>query len=168
MEETITLTMKEQKKYEAIRESLKGIIRVKEAAMLLKLSERQVYRLRGRVKEEGIKGVIHKLRGKQSSRKISFNTEEQVKRLYITEYNNLNITHFTEFLNEKEKVFISREKTRKILRQNNLYPKKPKKQPKHRIRREPMPKEGILSQLDTSEHLFPTLVEGKHIPYCIY
>jgi transposase-like protein len=67
MKETITLTMKEQRKHEAIKESLKGRIRVKEAAMLLGLSERQIYRLRRRVEKEDIEGVIHRLRGKSFS-----------------------------------------------------------------------------------------------------
>ena len=57
MEEgVITLTMKEQARYEVIKESLKKRIRVKEASIMLGISVRQVYRIRKRVKEEGIKG----------------------------------------------------------------------------------------------------------------
>jgi transposase len=68
--------------------------------------------------------------------------KKEVKRLYATKYTGFNITHFTEYLNEKEGVSISRESVRKILRENNLYLKKPKKQLRHRTKREPMPKEG--------------------------
>lgn len=162
MEEAITLTMKEQTRYEVIKDSLKKLIKVKEAAVLLSLSTRQVYRLRKRVKKEGIKGVIHRLKGKVSFRKMPKETEERIKRLYKEKYFGFNLNHFSEYLNEEENMMVSREKIRQILREAGLYPKKPKKQPKHRIRREPMPQEGLLTQLDTSEHLWlPSL--GKNI-----
>lgn len=149
--------MKEQKKYEIIKDSLKGLIKVKEASFMLSISIRQVYRLRKRVKEEGIKGVIHRLRGKPSFRRLNKEIEDKIKGLYREKYFGFNTSHFTEYLNEKEGIKVSREYVRKLLRKENIYPKKPKKQPKHRIRREPMPSEGILSQLDTSEH---TWIDG--------
>ncbi len=54
-EEIITLTMKEQTRYEVIKESLKKRIKIKEASLMLGISVRQVYRIRKRVKEEGVK-----------------------------------------------------------------------------------------------------------------
>ena len=133
-----------------IRDNLKRLIKVKEVAQLLNLSIRQVYRLRNKVKKEGIKGVIHHLKGKTSLKKTPKKIEEKIKRLYQERYSGFNLNHFTEYLNEKENITISREKVRQILRQDNLYLKKPKRQPKHRIHREPMPQEGLMSQLDTS------------------
>ena len=59
-EEVITLTMEEKTRYEVIRDSLKRLIKVREAAELLSLSVRQIYRLRSRVKREGIKEFIPK------------------------------------------------------------------------------------------------------------
>ena len=152
MEELITLTMKEEERYQVIRDSLKKRIKVKEASLLLNLSLRQVYRLRKRVKEEGVKGIIHRLRGRPSFKRTSKAIEDKIKGLYKEKYLGFNISHFTEYLNEEEGIKISRESVRKLLRKDGIYPKKPKKQPKHRIRREPMPQEGLLSQLDTSEH----------------
>jgi transposase len=154
LDKLITLTMKEQIRYEVIKDSLKGLIKVKEISFMLGISIRQVYRLRKRVREEGIKGIIHRLRNKPSSKRISKNIQDRIKRLYKEKYFDFNITHFTEYLNEKEGIKVSREYVRKLLRKENIYPKKPKKQPKHRIRRAPMPQEGLLSQLDTSEHLW--------------
>jgi len=149
--------MKEQTRYEVIKDSLKGKIKVKEASIMLGISLRQIYRLRRRVKKEGIKGIVHKLRGRPSSKKISKDIEDTIKRLYEEKYLGFNISHFTEYLNEKEGIKVSREYVRKLLRKEQIYPRKPKKQPKHRIRREPMPQEGLLSQLDTSEH---TWIDG--------
>ena len=153
-EERITLTMKEQQRYEVIRDSLKRLIKVKEAAELLGLSVRQIYRLRKRVRKEGIRGVMHHLKGRVSPKRIPEEIGEKVKQLYQEKYSGFNVLHFTEYLNEEEKIRISRETVRKLLRQSNLYFKKPKRQPRHRIRREPAPQEGLLSQLDTSEHLW--------------
>ena len=153
MEEgVITLTMKEQARYEVIKESLKKRIRVKEASIMLGISVRQVYRVRKRVKEEGIRGVAHKLRGRPSPKRIPEHLQDNIKQLYKEKYTGFNISHFTEYLKEEEGIKVSREYVRKLLRKEGEYTRKPKKQPKHRIRREPMPCEGMLSQLDTSEH----------------
>lgn len=154
MKQGITLTMKEKKRYEVIRDSLGGLIKVKEAAELLGLSERQIYRLRVKVREEGIQGVVHHLRGKESSRKKGKEITEKIKKLYKEKYFGFNISHFTEYLNEEEEIEVSREFVRKELRGADEYPRKPKRQPKHRTRREPMPQEGLMVQLDTSEHLW--------------
>ncbi len=151
-DELITLTMKEQTRYEVIRDNLKGRIKAKEASIMLGISTRQVYRLKKRIKEEGVKGIIHRLRGRPSSKKIPQYIRDEIKRLYKEKYSGFNISHFTEYLNEEENIKVSREYVRKLLRGEGIYPRKPKKQSKHRIRREPMPQEGLLSQLDTSEH----------------
>ncbi len=45
--------MREQVRYEVIKDSLKGKIKVKEANIMLGISLRQTYRLRKRIKEEG-------------------------------------------------------------------------------------------------------------------
>lgn len=161
MEEVITLTMEEQKRYEVIKDSLKRLIKVKEAAQLLSLSIRQIYRLRDKVKSEGIKGVIHHLKGRVSSKRIPKEIEEKIKRLYKEKYFGFNLSHFTEYLNEEEEISLSREFIRKTLRKAGLYPKEPKKQPKHRIHREPMPQEGLMVQLDTSEHLWLPSLDKK-------
>ena len=154
MEGRISLSMKEMGRYEVIKESLEKRLEVAEAAKILGLSERQVYRIRARVREEGISGVIHRLRGKSSGRRIKNELKDKIINLYQSKYYEFNINHFTEFLEKEEGIKVSRETVRKILRQEGIYPKKPKKRPKHRMRREPMPKEGILMQLDTSEHVW--------------
>jgi len=54
-------------------------------------------------------------------------------------------------LEERERIFISRETVRGILLEKGSYEKK-KRYPKHRSFREPMPKEGMMLQFDTSDH----------------
>ena len=86
LDKLITLTMREQTRYEVIKDSLKRLIKVKEASFMLGISIRKVYRLRKRVKEEGIKGVIHRLRNKLSSKRISKDIQNEIKRLYKEKY----------------------------------------------------------------------------------
>ena len=81
--EAITLTMKEQHRYEIIRDSLRKRVKVKEASIMLGISIRQVYRIRARVKKEGVKGVVHRLRGRPSSKKISLCIQHNTCFLYL-------------------------------------------------------------------------------------
>ena len=154
MESKFSLSMKEIGRYEVIKENIEKRLKVVEVAKILGLSERQVYRIKARVREKGIKGLIHRLRGRSSKRKVSEKIRDEVVNLYQTKYYGFNINHFTEFLAEQEGIKLSRETVRKMLREEGKYPKKPKKRPKHRVRREPMPKEAISMQLDASKHLW--------------
>jgi len=104
------------------------------------------------VREEGIKGVVHRLRDRRSHRRLSEETWEAVVRLYEDKYKGFNMSHFTEYLNDEEGVVISREMVRRILRVSGVYDRKSRKRPKHRQSREPMAQEGQMTQMDTSFH----------------
>ncbi len=149
---SITLTMRDLQRHKIIGESLGGHLTVAEASQILGLSERQVYRIRAHVKVRGAAGVVHGLRGRSSFRKIPDTVIKQICQLYIGKYQGFNISHFTEHLCEREGITISHEKVRQVLRKDGLYKKRPKGQPGHRIRREPMSREGMMSQFDTSYH----------------
>jgi transposase len=49
----LNLTMQEAERYKVISEVEEGYLKVKEAAGILGLSERQVYRIKARVEREG-------------------------------------------------------------------------------------------------------------------
>jgi transposase len=143
--------MKEVNRYQVITEVIKKHLKVKDAAKILKRSERQVYRIKARVIKEDLKGVIHKNKGKCGPRWLTERIKNKIKQLYQTKYEGFNLTHMTEFLNEKEQIKVSVESTRQILLQAGLYTKW-KKQPKHRSWREPCFREGQMLQFDTSDH----------------
>lgn len=145
------LTMKEANKYEIICEVLKGYMKVKEASEKLGLSERQIYRLKKRVKEGGARGVIHKSRGQSRVRWLTQEVKDRIIEFYDDKYNGFNISHMTEYLNRDERIRVSRESVRKILLKDGSY-KREKKRRKHRTRREPCAREGQMMQFDTSEH----------------
>jgi len=60
--------MQEAGRYKIISEVEGGYLRIKEAGEILGLSERQVYRIKARVEREGVRGIIHKGKGKYAPR----------------------------------------------------------------------------------------------------
>ncbi|TMA06270.1 MAG: integrase, partial [Deltaproteobacteria bacterium] len=59
METTIALTMKEQKRVEIIQRVFRRELRMAEAALVLGVTERHAYRVKARIREEGVRGVVH-------------------------------------------------------------------------------------------------------------
>ena len=147
----LILTMKEVNRYKVISEVIKGYLKVEDAARSLNRSQRQVYRIKAAVVKEGAKAVIHKNKVKRGPRWLADKVKAKIEYFYQTKYQGFNITHMTEFLNEEEKIKISRESVRQVLIEAGLYTKW-KKHPKHRSWREPRSREGQMLQFDTSDH----------------
>lgn len=145
------LTMKEVNRYRIITEVIQKHLKVKDAAKILKRSERQVYRIKAGVIKEGAKGVIHKGKGKRDPRWLTEKIKNKINNFYRSKYEGFNLTHMTEFLNEEEKIKVSRESLRQILIDFGSYTPW-KKHPKHRQWREPSAREGQMLQFDTSDH----------------
>ncbi len=145
------LSAKEIARYGVIENTVEGYLKAELAAEELCLSKRQVFRLKRKLKEKGIEGIIHGNRGRKSPRRIPDPVRDTIDCLYQGKYDGFNISHFTEMLEEREEIFISRETVRGILLEKGSYEKK-KRYPRHRSFREPMPKEGMMLQFDTSDH----------------
>lgn len=75
-QERIALSARERLKI--LHDIEQGHLRQVEAARRLRLSGRQVQRLLTRVRAEGDRGVVHRLRGKPSNRKIPNAIEQRV------------------------------------------------------------------------------------------
>ena len=147
----LNLTMKEVNRYRVIVEVIQRHLKVRDAAKVLKRSERQIYRIKACVKKEGAKGVIHRTKGRREPRWLTDKIKNRIGSLYKNKYEGFNLTHMTEFLNEEEKIKVSRESLRAILIDSGLYTPW-KKHPKHRQWREPSSREGQMLQFDTSDH----------------
>jgi len=151
MTNEVTLKMKDAKKLGIIQETLAGRMTVTTAAQVLKCSERQIYRLRAKVKIQGEIGIVHGLSGHTPFNAISTSLREKILDLYNSKYEKYNFTHFTEVLNEEEAIQISREAVRKILR-NEGEGGKIRKTRKHRKRSLRKAREGEMLFLDGSPH----------------
>ena len=75
----LNLTMQEAESYKVISEVEGGYLRVKEAAEILGLSERQVYRIKARVGKEGAGGVIHRSKGKKTPRWLTEKVRDKIE-----------------------------------------------------------------------------------------
>jgi len=145
------LSTKELSRYSVIENTIEGYLKAGQAAEELELSTRQIFRLKNALKEKGVEGLIHGNRGRSSPRRIPDTLRDTIDYLYRGKYEGFNLSHYTEMLEEREGVALSRETVRRILLEKGSYEKK-KRYPKHRSWREPMPKEGMMLQFDTSDH----------------
>ena len=152
----IKLNMEEATRYHILEDFRKGYLKPKEAADTLGVTRQHIYRLKKRVEQMGMKGLVNGNKGKLSPKRVDKKIEEAITSFYKNRYYGFNISHFTEKLKEKEGINISREKVRQILLQTGLY--KRRNHPEHRAWREPMAKEGMMIQYDTSDHDF---LEGR-------
>src|SRR2546426_6868656 len=81
METTIALTMKEQKRVEIIQRVFRRELRMAEAALVLGVTERDAYRVKARIRKEGVRGVVHGNRGRLCSWKFFFSSRRRHTRL---------------------------------------------------------------------------------------
>ena len=68
--ERIELNAKERDRLKVLQQVEEGQLKQIEAARRLCLTDRQVRRLQVRLRQEGDRGIVHRLRGRRSNRKI--------------------------------------------------------------------------------------------------
>jgi len=123
-----------------------------EAARMVGLSERQLWRLRSAFERDGPAGLVHGNRGRPSGRRLEASLAERVVELRRMTYVGVNDSHLVELLAEREGITISRPSLQRILRAAGLASPRRRRPPRHRSRRERMAAEGLLLQLDGSRH----------------
>ena len=99
----------ELKRLELIKRAIAKQLTQNEVSNFLGLSLRQVKRIVKNVKIQGDKGVIHKLRGKASYRRISDVVKAKVLRVYGSRYKDFGATLASEKLAVHEGIKLSRE-----------------------------------------------------------
>jgi len=90
------LNNNEKKKYEVIGKVVNGEISRKEASVELKLSLKQIDRLKKTFHLEGENGFIHGNRGKENPNKKDISLINEIEQLYLNKYYDFNFTHFYE------------------------------------------------------------------------
>jgi transposase len=147
-----TLTMQDEKRIETIQRVFRGELTMGKAALLLGIGERQCYRVKRRVSKEGVKGVIHRNRGRPCKRKVKEKTVTRVVELAWGKYQGFNDHHLTEKLKEEQDIELSRETVRRLLRSHGIATPRKRRASKHRSRRERREAEGMMLQVDGSAH----------------
>ena len=113
---TIVLTMAEVKRVEVIQRVFRGEVTMVEAAMVLGVTERHSYRIKARIRKEGVQGVVHGNRGRICKRKLSEKTKRRIVEPARGKYRGFNDHHLSEKLVEVEGIKACREKIRQILK----------------------------------------------------
>jgi transposase len=148
----LTLTPKEQTRLKTMNLVLEGWMGVREAALVLGVSERQAWRILAAYQGEGAAALSHGNRSCQPANKTSEEIRQQIIMLARTRYAGLNHTHLTEMLTKNDKVILSRSTVRNILVGAGIPSPRHRRPPRHRSRRERMPQEGTMVQMDGSYH----------------
>jgi len=150
--EGLILSNKEQRRVGVLNKVLVKEWGVAQAAKLLGVGERQVWRLLAAYRSEGVAGLVHGNRGRHPPQRTLEVVRERVVALATGRYDGANDSHFTELLHEREGMTLSRPTVRRILRGAGIRSPKRRRPPKHRSRRERFPQEGMLLQVDGSRH----------------
>ncbi len=162
MEGILTMSQNELKRLHIIRKAIDKRLKQREAAQILELSQRQIRRLVKRVREESDKGIIHRLRGRQSHRAISEKIKSKALSLCRGIYAGFNPTFASEKLFERNKIKVSRETLRQWFITEGIPYQKRKARP-HRRWRERKAYCGEMVQMDGSHHDW---FEGR-TPECV-
>src|SRR4030065_708495 len=105
-------SQEELRRLHVIQKVLEGGLKQAEGAEILSLSSRRIRRVVKRVRGEGQRGIVHRLRGRPSNRKIPDQLKDKVIKLYRTSYKDFGPTLASEKLLERDGVSMSDETLR--------------------------------------------------------
>jgi transposase len=148
----LTLTAKEQNRLQSLNGVLEKHWPMQEAAKVMGVSERHGWRILAAYRKEGAAALAHGNRGRTPANITPQAIREWVISLAKGRYSGVNHTHLSELLAEREGISISRSTLRRILTEAGLSSPRKGRSPRHRYRRQRMPQEGMLLQLDGSHH----------------
>lgn len=149
---TIWLNQREQQRLMVLNQVERGELTGEEAAALMGLCLRQVRRLLAAYRREGGAALAHGNRGRRPVHALSEETRKEVLDLARGRYEGFNHHHLTELLAEQEGLVVSRPSVWRILTAAGLKSCRHRRPAKHRCRRERYPQEGMLLQIDGSQH----------------
>ena len=150
--ENVTLTQKEQARLQVLNSLLAEHMTLDQAATLMGVTTRHTRRILAAYRERGSAAVAHGHRGRKPPNATPEAAVCDVVQLARTRYAGANHTHLSELLSEREGIDIGRTTLRRILVNAGLSSPRRRRPPKHRVRRQRMPREGMLIQMDGSHH----------------
>ena len=146
------MSQKDRDRLKVLHEAEKGQLTQKQAGAQLKLSERWVRKLLARLRQEGDGGILHRLRGRASKRRLAEAVRQKVVKLVKREYADFGPTLAAEYLAEQQGVEISKETLRQILMRAGVWKRKRRRVEEVHVWRARRACWGELVQWDTSEH----------------
>ena len=144
------MSLKERVRLEALGRVKRGELTVVEAAELMGLSVRQARRVWKRLRAEGDAGLVHKLRGRASNRRLGEDLRERVVKLHQERYADFGPTLACEKLAEHG-LAVSPNTLAALLKGRGLWVRR-RRRGRHRKRRERRACFGSMVQMDGSHH----------------
>jgi hypothetical protein len=149
----VTLSARELKQYEVISKTLAGKLTNNQAAEELKITPRQIKRLKIKVREDGAAGLVHKNHGKIPNNKFSSEYIEHAVEIIKEKYYDFAPTFASEKLLENHGIKLSKETVRHAMGEAGIWQSKTRKVRAHyRAWRERKDSYGEMEQFDGSYH----------------
>jgi transposase len=147
------LSTNDERRVEVLNRVLAGMLGTAEAAALLGVGERQARRLLAAYREDGPRGIVHGNRGRRPAHALGDDARTAVVALARGPYAGVNHSHLAELLAEREGIVIARSTLARVLKEAGVRSPRPqRRRARHRSRRERYPQEGMLLQVDASDH----------------
>jgi len=151
MLEMLTMSTRERQRLQVLGDLRHGKTTVATAAAAVGLSERQMYRVLRRYREQGDRGLLHRLRGRVSNRGYARSVRTEALHLYREAYPDYGPTLFAEMLAQHHDLAIDSNTLRRWLKEAGLWIGL-RAARRHRQRRERREAIGALVQFDGSSH----------------
>ena len=146
------MTQKEQARLQVLNSLLAEHMTLDQAATLMGVTNRHTRRILAAYRELGAAAVAHGHRGRRPTNATPEPVPTAVVHLARTRYAGANHTHLSELLSERDGIDIGRTTLRRILVNAGLSSPRRRRPPKHRVRRQRMPRKGMLIQMEGSHH----------------
>lgn len=148
----VTLNQREQARLQVLNSVMEYQLRRAQAAEILGISERQFRRVLVAYRRNGAAALVHGSRGRHPPNAVSDEMAEAVVNLARTHYPGANHTHLTDLLRERDDIDLGRQTVRRILIRAGLSSPRRRRPPKHRVRRQRIPRAGMPVQVGGSHH----------------
>jgi hypothetical protein len=151
-QEILVLSTKERDRLKVLHAVRQGYWRQRQAARQLGITDRWVRKLLVRLKREGDRGVVHRLRGRASNRRLPESVRRQALKLVQAKYRDFGPTLACEYLGKDHALKVSKETLRQWLVAAGLRRAKRRKVEEVHVWRPRRSCRGELVQWDSSEH----------------
>ena len=142
----------ELSRFDTLMRVERGELRVEDAAALLGLKRRQVFRLLERMRSHGAAGLISRKRGRPSNRRHSDAFREQILEIVREHYHDFGPTLAREYLIERHGITVACETLRQFMIQAGLWKDRDARRPRPYQPRYRRDCRGELVQVDGSKH----------------
>ena len=142
----------ELSRFDTLNRVRRGELRVEDAAAVLGLKRRQIFRLLDRLRSEGASGLVSRKRGRPSNRRHSDALRERVIAIVREHYSDFGPTLAREYLIERHGITVACETLRQLMIQAGLWKDRHARRPRPYQPRYRRDCRGEPIQIDGSKH----------------